>query len=72
MITADDVAKMSHEEKLQAMEVLWEGLTADPTIVDPPSWHSDALKDTTTRFESGDEKPIDWLQAKAELRQRAR
>ena len=38
--------QMSFEEKLQAMEALWEDLSREPDRIESPSWHEDVLKET--------------------------
>ena len=45
--------EMSFEEKLQAMEALWEDLSREPDRIESPSWHQDLLKETERRVESG-------------------
>jgi hypothetical protein len=37
------------EEKLQAMEALWEDLSREPDRIESPSWHQDLLKETESR-----------------------
>ena len=65
-----EINKMSRTEKLQAMEALWIDLSEEESSVDSPSWHSDVLKETEQRVASGLESPVDWTQAKQELRKR--
>ena len=65
------VKQMSWDEKLRAMEELWDSLTQEETRLESPSWHQDALLETTARHESGQEQPMDWAAAKRELRKRA-
>jgi hypothetical protein len=61
--------EMSLEEKLQAMEALWEELSREPDRIDSPSWHQDLLKDTENRVESG-EATLSWEKAKVSIRDR--
>lgn len=65
------VKEMSWDEKLRTMEELWESLTEEESRLESPSWHQDALLETTARHEAGQEQPIDWAAAKRELRKRA-
>lgn len=64
------IQQMSWEEKLRAMEELWESLSADATRFESPMWHGDALRETERRYEAGEEQPVDWAAAKQELRER--
>ena len=64
------IQQMSWEEKLRAMEELWESLTVDETRLASPTWHGDALRETEQRYEAGQEQPSDWAVAKQELRER--
>jgi hypothetical protein len=58
---------MSWEEKLRAMEELWESLSRDESRLEFPAWHGDALRETEQRYEAGQEQPVDWAIAKQEL-----
>jgi hypothetical protein len=64
------IQQMSLEEKLRAMEELWESLTADVSKFESPPWHGDVLRETEQRYEAGQEQPVDWAAAKRELRER--
>jgi uncharacterized phage protein gp47/JayE len=65
------IKQMSWDEKLRAMEELWESLTQDASRLESPPWHQDALRQTAARYDAGEEQPIDWAAAKHELRKRA-
>lgn len=62
---------MSWDEKLRAMEALWESLSREESRLESPPWHEKALQEVSTRHEAGQEPAIDWTDAKRELRQRA-
>jgi hypothetical protein len=62
--------EMSLEEKLQAMEALWEDLSREPDRIESPSWHQDVLKETERRVESGEARFSDWEKAKVSIRDR--
>lgn len=53
-------------EKIKVMEFLWNDLKLD---YDSPEWHKKALKETEKRMAMGEEKAIDWKDAKKILRQ---
>ena len=64
------IAQMSREEKLQAMETIWAELSRSESEVESPAWHQEALRDTEARVAEGRERIADWEKAKAELRKR--
>ncbi len=64
------IQQMSWQEKLRAMEVLWESLSKETSRLESPAWHGDALRETERRYEDGHEAPVDWSTAKQELRER--
>jgi hypothetical protein len=61
---------MTRSEKVMVMEALWEDLSRDQTQVESPEWHLKELTATEERVKSGEEKLIDWEQAKKDLRRR--
>ncbi|MDR2849267.1 MAG: addiction module protein [Verrucomicrobiota bacterium] len=61
---------MSREEKLQAMEAIWEDLSASGADVEAPAWHGEVLRETEARVASGTECMTDWDLAKVVLRGR--
>lgn len=67
-----NLREMSREEKLQAMQALWEDLAQAEEAVESPPWHADALQETERRVQAGVERSWDWEEAKAELRNRGR
>jgi len=66
-----NIQEMSRQEKLQALQALWENLVQEDEAIDSPSWHGDALKETEERMKSGNECTWDWETAKDELKRRA-
>ena len=62
--------EMSLEEKLQAMEALWDDLSREPDRIESPGWHEDVLKETERRVESGEATFSDWEKAKVSVRDR--
>jgi hypothetical protein len=43
-------------------------LSRDEAEVESPAWHADALRETAERVTRGEEKVLDWEQAKTKLR----
>jgi hypothetical protein len=63
-----DLEQMTTEEKLRAMEMLWDDLCRSAPDFSSPSWHEDVLKEREQRIKDGKEKFVDWDQAKKDLR----
>jgi len=61
---------MPRREKLKLMESLWADLSRDEADLESPAWHADALRETSERRARGEEKVLDWDDAKARLRKR--
>lgn len=72
MATRLPLEKMTVEEKLQAMEALWEDLTRNAENYEPPAWHGDALKALEQAIERGEETFEDWETAKKRIRAKLR
>lgn len=65
------ISQLSREEKLRIiMEAIWEDLATDDEMVESPSWHQQALQETKIRLNSGQEKIVNWQNAKKELRKK--
>lgn len=64
--------RMTTEEKLRAMEALWADLTRNAENFESPAWHGDLLRERDQFVAEGKETPIDWDQAKRQLRDRLR
>ena len=62
--------EMTAEEKVQAMEALWQSLSATPEAVESPAWHEQELHDREQKIASGESKFIDWEEAKADIHRR--
>ena len=60
--------KMSVEEKLQAMESLWDDLCSKAAGVSSPAWHEDVLAERDAMKERGDDEFEDWDAAKRSIR----
>lgn len=58
---------MSIEEKLQAMEIIWEDLCLNAANVSSPVWHKNILHEREEGLERDDET-VDWEKAKKIIR----
>ena len=65
-----DIGHLSKEDKLRAMEAIWEDLSKEDTEVESPKWHQEALQETEQRLNLRKEKKVDWQTAKKDLRKR--
>ena len=63
-----EIQRLPRQEKLRLMEALWADLSRDEAEVESPAWHADALRETAERVARGEEKVLDWEQAKTKLR----
>jgi hypothetical protein len=63
-----EIQQMPRQEKLQLMEALWADLSGNDAEFESPAWHADALRETSARVARGEEKILDWEQAKKKLR----
>jgi len=59
---------MTTEEKLRAMEELWDDLCRNAPDFSSPSWHGDVLKEREQRIKEGKDKFVDWDEAKRDIR----
>jgi hypothetical protein len=68
-MSAIEIQQMPRQEKLRLMEALWADLSREEAEVESPAWHADALRETSERVARGEEKILDWEQAKLDLLQ---
>ncbi|WP_447980119.1 addiction module protein [Candidatus Nitrospira bockiana] len=61
---------MTLQEKLAAMELLWEDLARTPEAVESPAWHKDVLDDREQQLADGQSRFTDWETAKANIRKK--
>ena len=63
-----NLEEMTTEEKIKAMEMLWEDLCRTVPDFSSPSWHEEVLKEREQRIRDGKDKFVDWDQAKKDIR----
>jgi len=68
MIEAAQIEQMNVQERLRAMEMLWDSLGREADRVGSPPWHGDALAERRARAESGDARFLTLEQLRADLR----
>ena len=62
--------EMTLEEKLAAMELLWDDLARSPESIESPDWHKDILDERRQRVAEGKAQFTDWETAKTEIRKK--
>ena len=62
--------EMTLQEKIAAMESLWEDLAGSPESIESPAWHRDILEERRQRIADGTARFVDWETAKAEIRKK--
>ncbi|HLR04519.1 MAG TPA: addiction module protein [Pyrinomonadaceae bacterium] len=70
MSTVLDIDQMTLEEKLRAMEALWDDLCRK-NAVPVPQWHKDILDERERQIEAGKAEFIDWDIAKRRITERS-
>ena len=68
MNTVLDIGRLSHTDKLRAMEELWDDLSRSQDEYPSPAWHGDVLRDREKALKSGQDEFVPWEEAKAILR----
>jgi putative addiction module component (TIGR02574 family) len=71
MIGALEIERMSRTEKLQAMELLWRSMTAEPDKLQSPGWHKKVLQKRLAKIEAGKGEFLTLAQAKQRLAKRS-
>ncbi|MCF6209309.1 MAG: addiction module protein [Gammaproteobacteria bacterium] len=59
---------MSVEEKLQAMESIWDDLCKKADSLSSPPWHEKILNEREGRLKRGEDQFVDWEEAKNNIR----
>ena len=62
---------MTFAERLQAMELLWRSLSAEPDKLESPGWHKKFLAKRLAKIESGKGKFLTVAQLRKRLPKRA-
>jgi putative addiction module component (TIGR02574 family) len=71
MIEALEIERMSFAERLQAMELLWRSMSAEPDKLEPPTWHKQILEKRLAKVEAGKGEFLTLAQLKKRLVKRA-
>ena len=71
MIQAADIERMSVEERLQAMELLWASLAQTPEAVPSPDWHGEVIATRLAKIERGEGEFLSIAELKERLQKPA-
>ena len=64
------IDQMTLDEKLRAMEALWDDLCRREQDVPVPQWHKDVLDERRRLVEQGKARFVDWETAKKHISER--
>jgi hypothetical protein len=70
MPTTLPLEQMTREEKLRALEALWEDLSCHEEQLPVPQWHKDVLAERERLVRQGKARAIDWERAKRRIARR--
>ncbi len=60
MIDESTINKMTLEEKIQVMEIIWEDLAKTADALSSPDWHTNILDEREDDIKSGKAELMDW------------
>ena len=69
MKTVLQLEALTRQEKLRAMEELWEDLTRADEQYESPNWHGDVLRAREEALKAGKDEFVPWDEAKRMLRE---
>lgn len=72
MSTTLQLNTMTTEDKLRALEEIWEDLANTPSLIPSPRWHGEELKTREERLAQGLTHFSDWSEAKQRIREQVR
>jgi putative addiction module component (TIGR02574 family) len=70
MIETFGIERMSFAERLQAMELLWRSMAAEPDKLESPGWHKKILARRLAKVEAGKGEFLTLAQLKKRLAKR--
>ena len=62
------IDQMSWEEKVRALQELWDAIMREGDRYASPAWHEQELRETQQHYDAGAEESMDWATAKRDLR----
>jgi putative addiction module component (TIGR02574 family) len=70
MIETSRIERMTLVERLQAMELLWRSMAAEPDKLESPAWHKKVLQKRLAKVEAGKGEFLTVAQLKKRLAKR--
>ncbi|MGA2853228.1 MAG: addiction module protein [Verrucomicrobiota bacterium] len=70
MIETLEIERMTFAERLQAMELLWHSMAAEPDKLESPGWHKKILERRLAKVEAGKGEFLTLAQLKKRLAKR--
>ena len=68
MIAEADIQKMTKDERLETIHMLWASMRSRPEDEpESPDWHGEVLAERTRRIEDGEETFLTIAEAKAQV-----
>ena len=67
MLEPAEIERMSPQEKMDAIEKLWEALARDEQRIPSPDWHAQVLANRKRRVQKGEAKFLTLDELKARL-----
>lgn len=68
MIAASEIERMSVEERLQAIELLWDSISRLGAAVASPAWHGEILAARRARVDAGEGQFLSLSEARDRLK----
>ncbi len=68
MLATLPLEDMSLDEKFMTIEMIWDDICHHSADFPSPSWHETVLKERDARIASGEDKLLDWEEAKQMMR----
>lgn len=59
--------KMSVEEKIKAMETIWDDLRKNAESIPSPEWHKHVLDERENALKSGKDRFVEWDKARKKI-----
>jgi len=60
--------QMTTEDKVRAMEKIWDDLCKKADSIPSPTWHKKVLQEREESIKNGDDEFVDWNSAKKNIR----
>ncbi len=69
MSVIEQIHQLTLQEKLIAMEAIWDDISSGEENLEIPQWHKDLLDEREKLIADGKARFIDWEEAKEQIKQ---